>query len=71
MDDNTYQIKNLEFHLKQTSNNFDKCVSKAIRRYLETDNDIGILMKPCEAIKENLDNLLKKYEDYNVLRLNS
>ena len=71
MDDITYQIKNLEFHLKQTSYNHDKCVSKAIRRYLETDHDITMLMKPCETMKENMDGLLRKYEELNVVKMNT
>jgi len=71
MDDITYQIKNLEFHLKQISHNHDKCVSKAIRGYLETDHDIKVLMKPCETIKENVNGLLRKYEELNVLRTSS
>jgi hypothetical protein len=50
--------------------NHDKCISKAIRRYLESDTDISLLMKPCEAIKENLDDLMKKYDQLNVERLN-
>lgn len=70
MDDITYQIRNLEFHLKQASMNHDKCISKAIRRYLESDTDISLLMKPCESIKENLDDLMKRYEQLNVERLN-
>jgi hypothetical protein len=70
MDDITYQTKNLEFHIKQLSINHDKCISKAIKKYLESDTDITILMKPCEEIKENLDNLLKKYEELNVDRIN-
>jgi hypothetical protein len=71
MDDMTYQIKNLEFHLKQSSYNHDKCVSKAIRSYLETDHNITMLMKPCETIKENMDELLRKYEELNVGRMNT
>jgi hypothetical protein len=71
MDDVTYQIKNLEFHLKQISQNHDKCISKAIRGYMETDHDIKMLMKPCETIKENMDVLLKKYDELNILRMST
>lgn len=71
MDDFTFQIKNLEFHIKQTSMNYDKCVSRAIKNFVESDTDFTSLIKPCEPIKMNLDDLMKKYEQLNSSRLDS
>jgi hypothetical protein len=65
MEDTTFQIKNLEFHLKQVSMSYDKCIAKAIRSFLESDTEFNIHMKPCESIKANLDGLMKKYEEIN------
>ncbi len=63
MDDITYDIRNLEFHLKQYSRNYDKCLSKAIKEFLDSKADFHELAKPCEELKSNLDNLLRKYEE--------
>ena len=63
MDDKTFQIKNIEFHLKQTSQNYDKCVSKAIKQFIDSEMDFSELVKPCEPLKGNLDNLMKKYDE--------
>jgi hypothetical protein len=72
MDDITFQIKNLEFHLKQTSMLYDKCVSKALKNYLDHgESEFPRLIKPCEPIKLDLGNLMKKYEDLNASRLNN
>ena len=71
MDDNTFQIKNLEFHIKQSSINYDKCVSKAVKHFLDSNSDFSTLIKPCEPLKRNLDELMKKYEEINSIRLDS
>ena len=71
MDDLTFQIKNLEFHLKQTSINYDKCVSKAIKMFLDSDSDFSNIIKPCEPIKQNLEDLMKKYQAINASRLDN
>jgi hypothetical protein len=72
MDDLTFQIKNLEFHLRQTSMLYDKCVSKALKNYLDHgESEFPRLIKPCEAFKLDLENLMKKYEDLNSSRLNN
>ena len=71
MDDLTFQITNIEFHLKQTSMNYDKCVSKAIKSFLDSDTDFANLIKPCENLKQNLENLIRKYETLNASRLDN
>ena len=71
MDDLTFQIKNLEFHLKQMSMNYDKCVSRAIKKFVESDLDFSNLIKPCEPIKSNLGDLMKEYEQLNASRLDN
>ncbi len=72
MDDLTFQIKSLEFHLKQTSMQYDKCVAKAVKRFVDNgDAKFPELIKPCEPIKANLDSLMKKYEVLNTSRLNN
>ena len=71
MDDLTFQIKNLEFHLKQISMNYDKCVSKAIKKFVDSDLDFKSIIKQCEPLKANLDNLMQKYEALNLKGLNS
>jgi hypothetical protein len=65
MDDKTFHIKNLEFHIKQTSVNYDVCVANAIKQFMNSDTDFKILIKPCEQMKTNLDNLMMKYSDIN------
>lgn len=65
MEDTTFQIKNVEFHLKQTSKNYDKCISRAIKRFLDTDNEFSSLIKPCEPLKESLNDLMRRYEELN------
>jgi hypothetical protein len=69
MDDLTFQVKNLEFHIKQTSINYDKCISKAIKRFVDSEADFTNLVKPCENLKHNLEDLMKKYEALNASRL--
>jgi hypothetical protein len=69
MDDLTFQIKNLEFHIKQTALNHDKCVSRAIKKYMESDSEFNVLIKPCESLKTNLDDFMKKYEELSNNRL--
>ena len=69
MDDKTFQLKNLEFHIQQTSKNYDKCISKALRNFLESESDFSNCFKPCEQIKNNLNDLMKKYEELNANRL--
>lgn len=71
MDDLTYQIKNLEFHLRQTAINHDKCISKAIKKFLDSDSEFSILVKPCEELKENLDVLVRKYEELTNSKINN
>lgn len=72
MDDLTFQIKNLEFHLKQISMQYDKCVSKALKNFLDhADVQFSGVIKPCESIKLNLDDLMKKYEILNSSKLNN
>jgi hypothetical protein len=66
MDDKTFKIKNLEFHLKQVSKNYDICVSKAIKQFLESETDFNTLHKPCETLKKSLDDLMKEYEGINT-----
>ena len=68
MEDTTFKIKNLEFHLKEMSFNYDKCVSKAIKAFLDNDADFNTHFKPCENLKTNLNDLMKKYEELNAER---
>lgn len=66
MDEEIFMVKNLEFHLKQTAANYDKCATKAVEDFLKGKGDeIKVLLKPCEGIKVNLDELMKRYEQIN------
>jgi len=65
MEDRIFKIKNIEFHLKQVSYAYDKCVSKAVRSFLDSDIEFNTVFKPCEEIKLNLNNLMKTYEELN------
>jgi hypothetical protein len=69
MDDITFQIKNVEFHLKQVSQNYDKCISKAVKKFVESNLEFSKLVKPCESLKLNLSELMKQYEQLNSNRL--
>lgn len=69
MDDFTFQIKNLEFHLKEISMKYDTCLSKAISRYVDSDKDFANLVKPCEEIRNNLNDLMKKYNTLSANKL--
>ena len=71
MDDLSFQIQNLEFHLKQTSIQYDKCISKAVKKFLDNaEVQFSGVIKPCESLKLNLDDLMKKYEILNSSKLN-
>src|SRR5689334_3758530 len=63
MNDETFKIKNIEFHIKETSQNYDKCLSKAVKQFLDSDVEFQRVVKPCESLKANLDDLMKKYDD--------
>lgn len=65
MDDNTFKIKTLEFHIKQTATNYDKCLSSVVKQYTESDIDFETLVKPCANIKQNLEKLFSQYETLN------
>ena len=65
MDNITFNIKNLEFHINQKSIIYDQCVSKSIKQFLESNETFENLIKPCEVAKKDLDDLMKKYEEIN------
>jgi len=64
----TFELKNLEFHLKEKSQQYDKCISKAVKIFLETNQDFDVLSKPCNTINNDLKELMKKYEEYEGRR---
>lgn len=68
MEDTTFNMKNLEFHLKQTSMSYDKCIAKAVMSFLDSDSDFNSLVKPCEPLKANLKDLMRRYEELNTER---
>lgn len=65
MDDKTFEIKNVEFHLKQISSKYEECVSKVLKEFLETNEDFTKLSKKCENLRTNLADLFNKYEELN------
>lgn len=64
MDDHTFKIKNLEFHLKQKSFNYDNCVSGALKLFIETNSDFDTAILPCFQLKNELNSLLEEYKKY-------
>ena len=62
------EVKNIEFHLKEKSKLYNQCISKAVSTFIQTDQDIDILIKPCNNINEDLKHLMKKYEEYDGRR---
>ncbi len=65
MDDKNFQMKNVEFHLKQASITYDKCVSQAVRNFLDSQTEFSTLVKGCAIYKQNVKELMEKYEKLN------
>jgi len=66
MDDTTFKIKNLEFHIKQKSIKYEECVSNALKLFLETKTDFDIAIVPCKGFEKDLNELMKEYERINA-----
>jgi len=66
MDDFTFNLKSLEFNIKQKSINYENCVSKAIKMFLDTKTDIEVALFPCKNLENELKDVLKHYEKLNA-----
>ena len=65
MDDITFKLKNLEFHLRQKSIKYEDCVSSAVKMFLEANTDFDVAMVPCNDMGNELKALMKEYEKIN------
>lgn len=63
MDDKTFKIKSLEFHLKQKSIKYENCVSAAVKMFLDTKVDFDVGITPCKDLGNELKALLSDYEE--------
>lgn len=66
MDDFTFKLKSLEFNIKQKSIDYENCVAKAIKMFLETKSDIEVALVPCKGLENELKDVLKHYEKLNA-----
>lgn len=65
MDNITFKLKNLEFHLKEKSIKHEECVANAIKLFLETKTDIEVAIAPCRGLENELNKMLSDYEKLN------
>ncbi len=65
MDEITFKLKNLEFHLRQKSIKHEECVANAIKLFLETKADFDVAIVPCRGLENELKEMLKEYEIIN------
>lgn len=65
MDDITFKLKSLEFHLRQKSIKHEECVSNAVKIFLETKTDFDVALVPCKGLENELKGILKEYENLN------
>ncbi len=65
MDDSTFKLKNLEFHLRQKSIKHEECVANAIKMFLETKTDFDVVIVPCKGLENELKQMLQEYEKIN------
>ncbi len=62
MDDKDFKIKTIEFHLANASIKYNKCISAAIKDFLETKK---IFSQNCDSHKKIVDELFEQYKTLN------
>ncbi len=62
MDDKDFKIKTVEFHLANANSKYNKCISGAIKDFLETNK---FFAHNCDSLKKNVDDLFEQYKTLN------
>jgi hypothetical protein len=63
MDDKDFKIKTLEFHIENNSNKYNKCISNAVKDFLNSNKDFNTLQ--CDSLKKIIDDLFEQYKLLN------
>lgn len=66
MDDKTFQLKNLEFHISQKAKQYENCFSDAVKMFLEKNSDFELAIIPCKPMSDELKLLMDEYEKFSL-----
>lgn len=67
MDKFHFELNRFEEELRMTSTKYDFCLSKVLDKYLNSDDDFDFLHKPCDGIKNELSQLMDKYQKFDQI----
>jgi hypothetical protein len=66
MDDKTFKLKNLEFHINQKAKQYENCFSDAVKMFLEKNADFDLAVMPCKSTSDELKLLMDEYENISL-----